>query len=247
MLVSPLPASAQLPPHVVGGYTTRAFSDAYVQDSIKAAKNSFNRFLEKAAPRTRFESIAFESDDDLIAALRSGRIDIAGGSPNQIVEISRVLAIEPALVAEGLNGLFHEAVLLVAKDSGFKGLKDLEGKTLMVLEGADGGHLRLWLDTWALREAGRPTEAFFGRVTRGRNGSQTTLSCFFAKADACLVPRGTFELGVIQRGAHAILGLAHLGVGQPDDGERRQARPEMNLDGHFGRINPRERTARHGC
>ncbi len=197
-LASAVPARPEVPPRVVGGYTARAFSDAYVQDATRAAKNSFNRFLENAAPRTRFETVAFESNAELIEALKSRRIDMVGGSANQIVEISREVAIEPALVAEGPNGLFHEAVLLVAGDSPVAALRDLEGKRLMVLEGAEGGHLRLWLETWTLRETGRPPEAFFGSVSRGRNGSQTTLACFFDRADACLVPRGTFELAVKQ-------------------------------------------------
>lgn len=192
-LVFALSASSAEPVKVVGGYTARAFSDAYVQDATKAAKNSFQRFLENAAPHTAFETVAFETNADLIQALKSKRIDMVGGSPNQIVEISREVPIEPAFVAEGVSGFFHEAVLLVAADSPFTQLKDLEGKTLILLEGAEGGHLRLWLDTWALREAGRPFESFFGTISFGRNGSQATLACFFSKADACLVPRGTFD------------------------------------------------------
>ncbi len=164
-----------------------------MQDATKAAKNSFQRFLETAAPHTKFETVAFESNADLIQALRTKQVDMVGGSPNQIVEIAREVAIEPAFVAEGVRGFFHDAVLLVPADSPFTSLKDLEGKAVMLLEGAEGGHLRLWLDTWTLREAGRPFESFFGAVLFGRNGSQTTLACFFAKADACLVPRGTFE------------------------------------------------------
>lgn len=189
----PRPAECADPDRVVGGYTARAFSDAYVQDATKAAKNSFQRFLETAAPHTRFETVSFESNAELIEALKNKRIDMVGGSPNQIVQIAREVAIEPAFVAEGLRGFFHEAVLLVANDAPYTSVKDLEGKTLMLLEGAEGGHLRLWLDTWTLREAGRPFESLFGTIVFGRNGSQTTLACFFEKADACLVPRGTFE------------------------------------------------------
>lgn len=193
-LLLALPAVSADSHRVVGGYTARAFSDAYVQDATKAAKNSFQRFLESAAPHTRFETVAMESNAELIQALKSGQIDMVGGSPNQIVEISREVAIEPAFVAEGVSGFFHEAVLLVAADSPFTEFRHLEGKTLMLLEGAEGGHLRLWLDTWALRDGGRPLELFFGKVALGRNGSQTTLACFFGKADACLVPRGTLDL-----------------------------------------------------
>ena len=191
VLVRPSPASAQV--RVIGGYTERAFSDAYVKDATKAAKNSFRRFLESSAPRARFEPLAFETTADLIKALKDRQIDMVGGSTNQIVEISRQVAIEPALVAEGLSTFFHDGLLLVRKDSGIDQFKGLEGKTLMALEGAEDGDLRLWLDTLSLRESGRPAEDYFATVQRARNGLQTTLACFFSRAEACLVPRGTYD------------------------------------------------------
>jgi hypothetical protein len=51
---------------------------------------------------------------------------------------------------------------------------------------------------------------------------------------------------VIQRGTHAIARLAHFGVGQPNNMERGQSRPEVNFDRYFRRINTRERAARNG-
>ena len=88
-LLFPRPAASDGPDRVLLGYTARAFSDAFVQDASRAAKNSFQRFLETAAPQGRFETVAFESNAHLVEALRSGRIDLVGGSPNQIVEIAR--------------------------------------------------------------------------------------------------------------------------------------------------------------
>ena len=57
-------------------------------------------------------------------------------------------------------------------------------------------------------------------------------------------PRWKLEPRVIERGAHAVLGFAHLGIGQADDIECRQPRPEVNLDRHFGRGNSCERATR---
>lgn len=188
------PADTQ--PKVRAGYTPRAFSDAYVQDSTKAAKNSFDRFLENSAPKAHFEAIPFEETADMIRAMKNKEIDVVGGPPNQIVEIASAVPLLPAFVSEGSSGFFHDAVLLVAKDSPVQKIGDLEGKTLMVLEGAELGHVRLWLEVWALRETHKPVEGLFGKVSKGRSGSQATLACFFDRADACLVPRGAFELAV---------------------------------------------------
>ena len=48
-------------------------------------------------------------------------------------------------------------------------------------------------------------------------------------------------------GAHAVARFLHLGVGQPDDGEARQAVREMDLDGDERRIQAGERPAVENC
>lgn len=44
------------------------------------------------------------------------------------------------------------------------------------------------------------------------------------------------EAGVVDRGPHALPGLAHRLVAEPDDGEARQARAEVDLDGDAARL-----------
>lgn len=46
------------------------------------------------------------------------------------------------------------------------------------------------------------------------------------------------EAGVEQRGAHAVLALAHGGLGQADDGKAGQAGAEVDLDGDGGGFQP---------
>ncbi len=55
--------------------------------------------------------------------------------------------------------------------------------------------------------------------------------------------RGEVELAVLQGGAHAILALLHLGLGQADDVELRQAVGEMHLDGDLRRLHAGETSA----
>ena len=52
-----------------------------------------------------------------------------------------------------------------------------------------------------------------------------------------------FEARVLDGGAHALARLLHLGVGEPDDGEGRQAAAEVHLDGDFRRIRAGEGAA----
>jgi len=58
--------------------------------------------------------------------------------------------------------------------------------------------------------------------------------------------RRKFEVPVVERCPHAIACFAHFGVGQADDVKRRQSRPQVNFDRHFGRVDAYKRAARHG-
>ena len=49
---------------------------------------------------------------------------------------------------------------------------------------------------------------------------------------------GELEPGVLDRGAHALARLAHGGVAEADDGERRQPGTDVDLDPHLARIDP---------
>ena len=49
---------------------------------------------------------------------------------------------------------------------------------------------------------------------------------------------GKLEARVQDRRADAVARLAHRGVAEPDDRERRQARADVDLDPHLARIDP---------
>ena len=57
--------------------------------------------------------------------------------------------------------------------------------------------------------------------------------------------RGKLEVRVLQRRAHAVARLAHLGLRQPDEIDARQAAGEMHLDRDRRRGEPGERAAAH--
>lgn len=56
---------------------------------------------------------------------------------------------------------------------------------------------------------------------------------------------GKFELRGDERRAHPVARLAHLGVGQADQVEGRQAVGQMNFDRHLGRGKTVQRTGAH--
>ena len=55
--------------------------------------------------------------------------------------------------------------------------------------------------------------------------------------------RGEFESRMVEGRTHAILRLAHLRIGKPDNGESGQSRTQVNLNGDFGRADPHQRPA----
>jgi ABC-type phosphate/phosphonate transport system substrate-binding protein len=191
-----LPALGQgsEPFRLVVGYSRSAVQDVYVEDGKRVVKAMIGGYLAAAEARLQAELITFEDNAQLKEAVTHKRVDLVGAASNQIVDMARGGAIEPAMVTEMSGGVYDDAVLLVKKDAGIVNLGDLRGKRLMTLEGAAMGHPYLWLETWALREEHGVVGSLVGSVREGRTSSQVILACFFASADACLVPRGGFDL-----------------------------------------------------
>ena len=77
-----------------------------------------------------------------------------------------------------------------------------------------------------------------GRQDAERNG-QIEAPGFLAQVRGRQVDghlaRRKFETGVLQRGAHAIARLAHLGLREPHQVDARQPAGDVDLDGHARR------------
>ena len=104
--------------------------------------------------------------------------------------------MEPALIGEKNGKPGDEQVLLVRRDSGIRGLDQLRGGKLTLLQGAGGEIASLWLDN-LLAKRGLPAAGrMFGSVKVVPKAQQVILPVFFRQADGCIVGSNAFQTAV---------------------------------------------------
>ena len=97
-------------------------------------------------------------------------------------------------VARGKEGIRQNYCLLVNRDSGYAGIGDLQGKSVLAYFRSDADVGKMWAETLLNeRHLGR-AEHFFASLTRVSKASSACLPVFFGKADACIVDSPSWDV-----------------------------------------------------
>jgi len=139
------------------------------------------------------DPILLDSVEDMVSALRRKQIDLLAAPTDEYLIVEKVVPMSRPFATEVGGKLTEEYVVLVRGDRGFKGLKDLRGETLLVLEASRNALAPLWLETELLRLRLPVGDRFFGRITRVTKPSLGIVPVFFKQAAAALVNRRNFE------------------------------------------------------
>jgi ABC-type phosphate/phosphonate transport system substrate-binding protein len=91
-------------------------------------------------------------------------------------------------------GIRENYCLLVNRDSGYTGIEDLRGKSVLTYFKSDADLGKMWAETLLNeRHLGR-ADHFFGSVTLVAKSSAACLPVFFGKADACIVDAPSWDV-----------------------------------------------------
>jgi ABC-type phosphate/phosphonate transport system substrate-binding protein len=189
----PQQKGAALSPFYIG-FTSSLLIDVNRTDAIAATKVWTSTIARKK--RIDFDPVPLILDDAkaFIDAFRNNRIDIAGVTAREFLEINEKVPLTPHFLAIRKGAALQDNVILVHTGSGINILDDLAGKDILLLGGLDGNIAKVWLETLVM-EKGFPTlDRFFGARTRiVYKASQAVLPVYFKQATACMAPRLSFE------------------------------------------------------
>ena len=99
----------------------------------------------------------------------------------------------PIAVSVKDGQILEEYLLLVHEESGITDLKQLQGKSIGILKGADTRTSRLWLDNLTLKDLKMPAQVFFKQIEEKDKISKVALDVFFHKTDACIIGFNAFQ------------------------------------------------------
>ena len=184
------------PLRVTVAYSTRSFFQVDTDDARTAARIWIDRTVKSSIPGSEIRTELFDSLEKLEKSVRSGSVDVTGLDPDEFLELSSRLPLEPAFVTAGEEGPYLTILIVVRKDRGARSLADLRGTRFNVSRTAGGSWQPVWLDTVLLRGGFSEAASFFSSVRVVSQPSQALLPVFFGQADACLVTREAFKLAV---------------------------------------------------
>lgn len=185
-------APAKQPFHVA--FTSGMFADVNLNDA-RAAITVWADSITRARGLSLLPiSDVYDDVDRLRAAIDAGRAHLVALS---LEEYRRLGRPDFGTILLGQRGTHTaEEILLLVKKGRYSSLADLEGRSMVVLEGVSHHMSLAWIGL-TLREAGlADTVAHFGTVMSVAKPARAVLPVFFGQQDAALVDRAAYDLMV---------------------------------------------------
>jgi phosphonate transport system substrate-binding protein len=175
------------------GYSTGLISDLSKADAQAALEVYAREFARVIGYNVPYKLTLFDDLAECVAAIRSGDVDFVALSSLEYLRIRGTVEIETAVIGERGGQPGEEQLLLVRKDSGIRAPEQLRGRRLAILGGGSGEIASLWLDSLLAERGLPPARRLFGGVKAAAKAQQGILPVFFGQADACVVPKSSFQ------------------------------------------------------
>jgi ABC-type phosphate/phosphonate transport system substrate-binding protein len=178
--------------HLTVGFSAGTFVDI----DKEQAKSICALWAELVARKWGGKSEAFigNSLTELENGIREARFDMVVLLAPEYLILKQRVPLEPFLVSARGAEIHYHQVLVVRKDSGFRTVTDLRGKTVLQQKGAYDDGNDLWLDTLLMRKGIAAPKRYFASNRIVLNPTGAVMPVFFGKADACIMSKRSLKI-----------------------------------------------------
>jgi ABC-type phosphate/phosphonate transport system substrate-binding protein len=179
---------------IIIGYSFSLFVGVDMKDVQAALDVWINELAKVGEFKQPIETRIYDNLEYMVESIRQRTVDFVAMNMVDYLRIRNKVEIEPALIATNRGKVGEEYALIIHKGVPWTELKQLRGKNLLVEKssGACSSAL-MWLDTLLLQQHLSPSQGFFQSVKLVEKGSQAVLPVFFRQAEACLMPRWSYD------------------------------------------------------
>jgi ABC-type phosphate/phosphonate transport system substrate-binding protein len=175
------------------GFSDKLFHEADNRDVRVALKLWMEELNQQMGFNYNPNAIIFDDVESVLQAILDQKIGMIALHTFDYFALKNRIDLEPFLVTNR-GGLTTESyLLLVRKDQGFKELKDLEGKQLLIPSGGTGLIPKTWLNSLLKRNGLPEKNTFFNNSREVNKSLHSILPVFFKQADCCVVSSNDFE------------------------------------------------------
>ncbi len=175
------------------GFSKAAFGEVNENDAIAAIRVWAQALvLDRGIPADPQPEI-LHGVGEIAANLSAKSVDCLNLTTPEFAEVRELMDGEEVVAAVTGGSVFDEYVLVVHSAGGIVDLKDLQGRTLGVLDSARTSLAPAWLETLLAQAVGRPSAHFLQKISKATKINKLVLPVFFRQMDACLVTRRGFD------------------------------------------------------
>jgi ABC-type phosphate/phosphonate transport system substrate-binding protein len=187
-------AGEAAPFHLNIGFSCRAFVNV-PQEDIRIAVRILARKVARNTVGSA-DSRVYDSITDIEHDLKAKKLDAVALTPEDFLELSNRVPLDPIMVTATTKGHEVELLLLARKDSAIRSFKDLRNRKLAIPAKVNqyGGMYFTWLETLIMHQGFHGGNRFFTAVTETKKPSQALMQVFFRQAEACLATDHVLEL-----------------------------------------------------
>jgi ABC-type phosphate/phosphonate transport system substrate-binding protein len=174
------------------GFVLSIFEGKDVRDATAAVEVWAMQFAKDESIKKEMKSFVFETSEQLIAAIRQHKIDIAVLPAVDYLQTRPNNNLEPGMVTVKRGGYGDECVIVTHTGNGIQSVRNLHDKAIGSVRNARGMLFECWFrNLWKSEIAASPQDA--PQWKSMQKEEQVLMSVFFRQIDAGLVSRDCLE------------------------------------------------------
>lgn len=158
--------------------------------SVRAAAEPLIDVIARRVKRT-YQITTVADDAELLAKMKSGKINCAFGSLREYVELAEKIKLRPVVKARAVGSETFKLLLLVRRGAGTTSIEQLRGKTVSIFE--KERIYRIYLDVLLARHGVKNPGSFFSATKKKKKLQSVVLDLLLGESDACVVSDQVFN------------------------------------------------------
>jgi ABC-type phosphate/phosphonate transport system substrate-binding protein len=169
------------------GYALELFEGKDVRDATAAVDVWALQLAKGENSRMCVKSVVYENMGEMINAVKLKKVDMAVMSTLDYLKYRETCKLQPVVVAVKKGGYGDECVLIAHSAGGIASVRDLQKKTLGIVNNSRGAIFKRWFNNEWNRETSGKSKQNGPQWKESKKDEQVVFSVFFHQTDAGLV------------------------------------------------------------
>jgi ABC-type phosphate/phosphonate transport system substrate-binding protein len=176
-------------------YLKNPVSGVNLADARVALDVLFRKILLRRYPQYEVQMEFLSDQEEVLRSCRARELDYVTLTGLDYLQLREQGApIRPIFISSRMDTPREQYVLIARNGVDLRKIQGSSPRRFLIEKGGSGAMARNWLDTALLEQSLPDVSKFFQTVREVDQASAAVLPVFFGQAEACVVPRSTYEV-----------------------------------------------------